>query len=142
MAGVSKTIAAWEIPKKISLLAVAILFLFTFFTLILDAPRTYNLTYSVFLVWYYQFPPQKFLNGELIFILTDTLNKRKHTHIFSKQNWTLHFLMSDFGLYIKKYLFIPLLVLFIPIIWGLAFHWTPNQFLVCIQWIRQKTLQR
>ncbi len=30
----------WEIPKKISLLAVAILFLFTFFTLILDAPRT------------------------------------------------------------------------------------------------------
>ncbi len=27
----------WEIPKKISLLAVAILFLFTFFTLILDA---------------------------------------------------------------------------------------------------------
>jgi hypothetical protein len=26
--------------KKISLLAVAILFLFTFFTLILDAPRT------------------------------------------------------------------------------------------------------
>ncbi len=30
----------WEIPKKISLLAVAILFLFKFFTLILDAPRT------------------------------------------------------------------------------------------------------
>ncbi len=30
----------WEIPKKISFLAVAILFLFTFFTLILDAPRT------------------------------------------------------------------------------------------------------
>jgi hypothetical protein len=30
----------WEIQKKISLLAVAILFLFTFFTLILDAPRT------------------------------------------------------------------------------------------------------
>ncbi len=30
----------WEIPKKISLLAVAILFLFTFFNLILDAPRT------------------------------------------------------------------------------------------------------
>ncbi len=29
----------WEIPKKISLLAVAIFFLFTFFTLILDAPR-------------------------------------------------------------------------------------------------------
>ncbi len=29
----------WEIPKKISLLAVAILFLFTFFNLILDAPR-------------------------------------------------------------------------------------------------------
>jgi hypothetical protein len=27
--------------KKISLLAVAILFLFTFFNLILDAPRTY-----------------------------------------------------------------------------------------------------
>ncbi len=31
----------WEIPKKIILLAVAILFLFTFFNLILDAPRTY-----------------------------------------------------------------------------------------------------
>ncbi len=31
---------SWEIPKKISLLAVAILFLFTFFTFILDAPRT------------------------------------------------------------------------------------------------------
>ncbi len=30
----------WEIPKKISLRAAAILFLFTFFTLILDAPRT------------------------------------------------------------------------------------------------------
>jgi hypothetical protein len=30
----------WEIPKKISLQAVAILFLFTFFNLILDAPRT------------------------------------------------------------------------------------------------------
>ncbi len=30
----------WEIPNKISLLAVAILFLFTFFNLILDAPRT------------------------------------------------------------------------------------------------------
>ncbi len=29
----------WEIQKKISLLAVAILFLFTFFNLILDAPR-------------------------------------------------------------------------------------------------------
>ncbi len=28
----------WEIPEKISLLAVAILFLFTFFNLILDAP--------------------------------------------------------------------------------------------------------
>jgi hypothetical protein len=28
--------------KKISLLAVAILFLFTFFNLILDAPRTYK----------------------------------------------------------------------------------------------------
>ncbi len=28
--------------KKISLLAVAILFLFTFFNLILDAPRTYS----------------------------------------------------------------------------------------------------
>ncbi len=35
----------WEIPKKISLLAVAILFLFTFFTLILDAPRTLYLHY-------------------------------------------------------------------------------------------------
>ncbi len=33
----------WEIPKKISLLAVAILFLFTFFNLILDAPRSYFL---------------------------------------------------------------------------------------------------
>jgi hypothetical protein len=32
----------WEIQKKISLLAVAILFLFTFFTLILDAPRNYR----------------------------------------------------------------------------------------------------
>ena len=31
----------WEIPKKICLLAVAILFLFTFFNLILDALRTY-----------------------------------------------------------------------------------------------------
>ncbi len=30
----------WKIPKKISLLAVAILFLFTFFNLILDTPRT------------------------------------------------------------------------------------------------------
>ncbi len=30
--------------KKISLLAVAILFLFTFFTLILDAPRTLQFT--------------------------------------------------------------------------------------------------
>ncbi len=29
----------WEIPTKICLLAVAILFLFTFFNLILDAPR-------------------------------------------------------------------------------------------------------
>ncbi len=29
----------WDIQKKISLLAVAILFLFTFFNLILDAPR-------------------------------------------------------------------------------------------------------
>ncbi len=29
----------WKIPKKISLLSVAILFLFTFFNLILDAPR-------------------------------------------------------------------------------------------------------
>ncbi len=29
----------WKIPQKISLLAVAILFLFTFFNLILDAPR-------------------------------------------------------------------------------------------------------
>jgi hypothetical protein len=29
----------WEMPKKISLLAVAILYLFTFFNLILDAPR-------------------------------------------------------------------------------------------------------
>ncbi len=28
--------------SKISLLAVAILFLFTYFTLILDAPRTYS----------------------------------------------------------------------------------------------------
>jgi hypothetical protein len=34
----------WEIPKKICLLAVAILFLFTFFNLILDAPRTYEYT--------------------------------------------------------------------------------------------------
>jgi hypothetical protein len=31
--------------KKISLLAVAILFLFTFFTLILDAPRTLTSTF-------------------------------------------------------------------------------------------------
>ncbi len=31
--------------KKISLLAVAILFLFTFFNLILDAPRTYAIGY-------------------------------------------------------------------------------------------------
>ncbi len=30
----------WDFQKKISLLAVAILFLFTFFNLILDAPRT------------------------------------------------------------------------------------------------------
>jgi hypothetical protein len=30
----------WVIPKKISLLAVAILFLFPFFNLILDAPHT------------------------------------------------------------------------------------------------------
>ena len=29
-------------PKKISLLAVDILFLFTFFNLILDAPRIFN----------------------------------------------------------------------------------------------------
>jgi hypothetical protein len=33
----------WEIQKKISLLAVAILFLFTFFNLILDAPSTASL---------------------------------------------------------------------------------------------------
>jgi hypothetical protein len=32
--------------KKSSLLAVAILFLFTFFTLILDAPRTYSKWYK------------------------------------------------------------------------------------------------
>ncbi len=36
----------WEILKKISLLAVAILFLFTFFNLIFDAPRTYYAYYS------------------------------------------------------------------------------------------------
>ncbi len=33
---------ALRYSKKISLLAVAILFLFTFFNLILDAPRTYG----------------------------------------------------------------------------------------------------
>ncbi len=35
---------ALENSKKISLLAVAILFLFTFFNLILDSPRTMQLT--------------------------------------------------------------------------------------------------
>jgi hypothetical protein len=42
---------AWRNSKKISLLAVDILFLFTFFNLILDAPRIYctlgkKITYS------------------------------------------------------------------------------------------------
>jgi hypothetical protein len=36
----------WEIPKNISLLALAILFLFTYFNLILDAPRTFPCTYN------------------------------------------------------------------------------------------------
>ncbi len=36
----------WEIPKKICILAVAILFLFTFFNLILDAPRVLADKYS------------------------------------------------------------------------------------------------
>ncbi len=36
----------WEIPNKISLLAVAILFLFTFFNLILDARTIGMLTAS------------------------------------------------------------------------------------------------
>ncbi len=32
----------WDIQKKITLPSVTVLFLFTFFNLILDAPRTYN----------------------------------------------------------------------------------------------------
>ena len=43
----------WEIPKNISLLALAILFLFTYFNLILDAPRTFPCTYNaVQITWY------------------------------------------------------------------------------------------
>ncbi len=40
----------WEIPKKISLLAVAFLFLFTFFNLILDAPCTYNVQCIIYIL--------------------------------------------------------------------------------------------
>jgi hypothetical protein len=50
-----------------------------------------------------------------------------HTHI-SKTEFVTSFLdvnMSDFYLFIlKKYLFIPLLVLCIPILWGLALQCT------------------
>ncbi len=56
----------WEIPKKISLLAVAILFLFTFFTLILDAPRKKK---------------NKYLNKK-----NEYLNK-KNEYLYKKNEW-------------------------------------------------------
>jgi hypothetical protein len=51
------------------------------------------------------------------------MKHKTHTHIF-KTEFVTSFLdlnISDFDLYIlKKYLFIPLLVLCIPILWGPA----------------------
>ncbi len=63
----------WEIPTKISLLAVGILFLFTFFNLILDAPRTLLPSNSVVVTW-----PQKKIGSIL----------RQQLFLISSRSWS------------------------------------------------------